>query len=167
MPLEHRRKVFLFLMLLPRVLLGLELREQIRNLTRAFPETQLRLSIIRLRNWGQDYSLAVSDVFEVPIDQVVRTPHPEIRACLQGGVAEEQYFSNLVTEHGWSPRSAKTRQEKTNLLLKQDPALFLSEIQVQSDGSVKVHDGSHRAAIRKELGFRTARVQVTIGLDLT
>ena len=118
LPIGRRQDLFIFFRILPRVLMGREAREQKKNMKTFFPSVPFRPRLIRVRDWGAGFSLALSDEFEVDVDTVVTGLHPEVSACIEGGDLEAHYFATLVNVHGWDPQSAEARRRKSKLLLK-------------------------------------------------
>ena len=167
LPISLRHKIFMWSWVVPRNLLSEEMRVQRRRLRAFYPELSFRPHVIKVRDWGQGYSLALTRRFDVPIGEVTTGPHPEIIASLRGGMHEEDYFSQLVSERNWHPDAAQARRQKTRNLLTQDPNELFSEVQILEDGRLFIHDGYHRAAVRAEKGLKTAHVQITISLFLT
>lgn len=140
---------------------------QRRRLKTFYPHIAIRPHVIRVRDWGEGYSLALTKRFDVHIGEVTTGPHPEIIASMRGGSYEDEYYSQLVSEHDWHRDAAQLRREKTRDLLAQNPNELFSEVRILEDGKLFIHDGYHRAAVRAEKGLETASVQVTINLFLT
>ena len=151
----------------PRTLFSTDFHIQRGRLKYFYPNVAFRPHIIRVRDWGHGYSLALTKPFDVPISDITTGPHLEVLACIEGGHPEETYYSKLVSEKNWDPEEAQVRRKKTRMLLAQDPELLFSEVKILENGNLFIHDGYHRAAVRAEKGLKTAQVQITISLFLT
>lgn len=162
-----RHTIFMWAWVVPRNLLSEDFKVQRRRLRTFYPHIPFRPHVIRVRDWGEGYSLALTNRFDVPIGHVTTGPHPEIISSMRGGRHEEDYYSKLVLEKNWHPDAAQVRRQKTRSLLAQDAHELFSEVQILEDGGLFIHDGYHRAAVRAEKGLDTASVQVTLSLFLT
>ena len=132
-----------------------------------FPEVPLRPHVIWMRNWANDASLALTKKLDVTDEKLAGTgPHAEVDACMTGGKIENDYFETLITHHGWSRSAAEERRDKTRFLLTQDAREFVSEVVILENGRMLMHDGNHRASIRRRRGFTTHSVIVSLNLDL-
>ena len=166
LPISIRHTIVMWSRIIPMSLLSQDFKVQRRRLKTFYPDLAFRPHVIRVRDWGQGYSLALTKRFDVPIGHVTTGPHPEVLACMEGGLAEEKYFSQLINEQSWDSKAAEIRRRKTRRLLSQDPKTLFSEVQILADGQLFIHDGYHRAAVRAESGLASARVQVTLSLFL-
>ena len=166
LPISIRHRIFMWSWVVPSNLVSHEFKVQRRRLKTFYPHLAFRPHVIRVRDWGQGYSLALTKRFDVPIGQVTTGPHPEIIASMRGGSHEEDYYSQLVSEKNWHPDAAQARRQKTRRLLTQDPNKLFSEVQILEDGRLFIHDGYHRAAVRAGKGLKTAQVQITLNLFL-
>ena len=167
LPLRLRRKIFIYLRMLPRTALSNDFRQQVRLLRLHFPEVPLRPHVIWIRNWGNDASLALTQRFDITDEDLASAgPHAEVDACMAGEKIENDYFENLIAQHGWSRAAAEERRDKTRFLLTQDAREFVSEVIILGNGKMQMHDGNHRASIRRRKGFTTQSVIVSLNLDL-
>jgi hypothetical protein len=160
---RFRADLYLFVGLVPKVLLSNRFRVQLDRHKRLHPEIPIRMRLTRRRNWGTEWSIALSPVFSVPIGEVFPQSHPEVEACLAGRSAAwtyaEQYY---VRELGWTVHEALVRVNKTFALLEAPPGSLYSEIRINSAGKFVITDGYHRAGISKALGLETHRVRLTV-----
>ena len=91
LPISVRHTIFIWSWVVPKTFLSQEFKVQRRRLQTFYPHLAFRPHVIRVRDWGQGYSLALTDRFDVPIGQVTTGPHPEIIASMRGGTQEEDY----------------------------------------------------------------------------
>jgi hypothetical protein len=104
--------------LLPKVLFSAHFVEQFKAVHEYHPEIRRRPRLVAPRNWGTDWSLAITPVFRWSIDSVFPGHHPEVEACLAGEQAARKYLeSQYIESLGWSREKAENRIQKTMLLL--------------------------------------------------
>ena len=150
--------------LLPKVVFSAHFVEQFKAVHEYHPEIRRRPRLVAHRNWGTDWSLAITPVFRCSIDSVFPGHHPEVEACLAGEQAARKYLeSQYIESLGWSREKAENRIQKTMLLLETPPEELFSEVKILPDsGKFVITDGHHRAGVRRALGFSTHNVMVTI-----
>lgn len=158
------RFFYLYLVMIPRVLFSEELRQQVSRQRQYFPEVKTKIRLIRNRNWGKDYSIAITPRLSVPIDDVLPSDHPEILAFLSGEPAISRLMDELA-ERGYSPDYLNARRELTPKLLRADLSELYSEASIQEDGRLKIHDGHHRAGVARALGDGYHNVVVSIKVN--
>lgn len=82
--ISNRHTIFMWSLVVPKTFLSQEFKVQRRRLQAFYPQIAFRPHVIRVRDWGQRYSLALTKRFDVPIGQVTTGPHPEIIASMRG-----------------------------------------------------------------------------------
>ena len=155
-----------YFVLAPEMRKSAEAARQVLLLGRTLPHVRRISRVVWRRDWGVNASLALTPILEVPVEDVVRGEHSEIEAWMRGEDDAMSYYRNLVLGGDWSEQDANKRREKTARLMAADPQTFVSEANLVLEGQLMLHDGYHRAAIRKAKGFTTARIQVTLSLNL-
>ena len=145
------RLLYLGFFLAPRTLLSQELREQVNRKNTYFPEVKTRIRLMRQRNWGQDFSIALTPKFRVPVNDVLPNDHPEIVAFLSGEPAISSLMNELA-RRGYSPEYLEARRNLTPKLLRANLSELFSEARILEDGRVEIHDGHHRAGVARALG---------------
>lgn len=105
--------------------------------------------VVWRRDWGNNASLALTPVIEVPVDNVVRGDQDEIEAWMSGGEEIARYYDGLMLDQSSSIDAVSERREKTMRLMERNARRFVSEAKFRLDGQLMLHDGYHRAAIRK------------------
>ena len=154
---------YLITHVVPKVLFSTAFSEQVKAVGEHLPEIPTKIRLVRKRNWGTDWSLSITPLFECDLDLIFPGKHPEVEACLSGPRVAQAYMeSHYIEALGWTREAAEERMQKTTLLLDANPEELFSEVRcVPSTGKLVITDGYHRAGVRKALGFSTHNVMVT------
>ena len=166
-PLHVKRRIYLNFVLIPKAFASKRFREQVKLKHKHFPSAPFRFKVLRIRSWGTEVSITVTSKFFVGFDKIAWSPpHPEIEAIARGGAALEKGKQGLLKLTRWTEDAVEERYRKSAELLKQDAREMFSEVSINDDGSLFIHDGYHRAGVAFEQGLGGANVIVSIPVDL-
>ncbi len=153
--------------LLPRTLVSKRLWTQIFRIVKFFPKARFKISFQMIRSWGQEASIHLTSRFNAPLESArITGPHPEIEALKAGGTVLEKFVDEMLQKHGITDEGLEDRLNKTRKLMKADYEELFSEVSVNRDGSLFIHDGYHRAGLAIYHGLDYFHAVVSVPVDL-